>query len=171
MNDIFKKRHSTKFFLDKKVEEEKVDEIIQAGLLAPSGRGTQNALIVEITNEEVIEKLAHLNAKIGQFPAGVNPFYGSKTVLLVLVKKCSTDIYDGCCVMENMLLEAADLNIGACWIHRAKEEVESEEGKEILSSLGLNLNDYIGVGHVVLGYMKNEPIAKPVKEGRVLYIK
>ena len=38
--------------------------------------------------------------------------------------------------MANLMLEAHDLGIGSCWIHRAKEEFESEEGKEILKSLG-----------------------------------
>ncbi len=171
MNPIFEKRHSTKAYLDRKVEEEKVEEVIKAGLLAPSGKNLQAPVIVCITDEDTIGRLSALNAKIGGFPENVDPFYGAKTVLLVLARKVNTAVYDGSIVLENMLLQASDMGLGACWIHRAKEEVESMEGKEILSSLGLDLDDYVGVGHVILGYAKNEPKPHDIKEGRVLYIR
>lgn len=170
MNEIIEKRCSCKKYLPKKVEQEKVDEVIKAGLKAPSGKGSQNGIIIEITDEKTIEELAKLNAKIGGFPSNVNPFYGSKCVLLVAVKNCNTAIYDGSCMIENMLLEATDLGLGSCWIHRAKEEIESKEGKEILSSLPLDLNDYIGVGHVLLGYPDGPTTVKEIKENRVFKI-
>lgn len=53
---------------------------------------------------------------------------------------------------------AADLGVASCWVHRAKEEFESEEGKEILKKLGIEGN-YEGIGNLILGYA-----AKPVGE-------
>ena len=170
MNPIFENRHSVKSFTDQPVEKEKVDEVVKAGLLAPSGKNSQNGVIVCITNKEVIQKLENLNGKIGGFPKEVHPFYNASTVLLVMVKKCNTGIYDGSIMMENMLLCASDLGLGACWIHRAKEEVESTEGKEILSSLNLPLDEYEGIGHVVLGYPAVKGVKKEIKPGRVYYI-
>ena len=68
------------------------------------------------------------------------------------------------------MLAAHSLNIGSCWIHRAKQEFESEEGKEILKSLGIN-GDYEGIGHCVLGYIDgNYPNIPARKEKRVYYI-
>jgi oxygen-insensitive NAD(P)H nitroreductase len=68
------------------------------------------------------------------------------------------------------MLAAHSLNIGSCWIHRAKQEFESEEGKEILKSLGINGN-YEGIGHCVLGYIDgNYPNTLARKENRVYYI-
>jgi nitroreductase len=60
--------------------------------------------------------------------------------------------------MGNMMNAAADLGIASCWIHRAKEEFESEEGKAILKKLGIEGN-YEGIGNLILGYA-----AKPAGE-------
>ena len=49
-----------------------------------------------------------------------------------------------------MLLAAHALGLGACWIHRAREEFESPEGKTLLAKWGIT-GDYIGVGHCILG--------------------
>ncbi len=170
MESIFERRHSTKAFSDQKVKDEDVEKIIQAGLSAPSGMNRQGGIIIDISDEETIEKLKKLNSEIGKFPSQVDPFHNAKRILLVIVKKSSTDVYDGSCMMENMLLEASNLDIGACWIHRAKEEIESEKGKEILSSLPLNLDEYIGVGHVALGYPQVESVKHEVNPGRVYHL-
>ena len=82
----------------------------------------------------------------------MDPFYGAPVVLVVLAdKSINTHIYDGSCVMENMLLEAHSLGLGACWIHHAKEMFETEYGKKLLNKLGIN-GEYEGIGNCVLGY-------------------
>ena len=53
--------------------------------------------------------------------------------------------------MGNLMNAAEDLGVASCWIHRAKEEFESEEGKAILKGLGIEGN-YEGIGHLILGY-------------------
>ena len=71
--------------------------------------------------------------------------------------------------MGNMMLAAHALGLGSCWINRAREEFDTEEGKEILRSLGIE-GDYEGVGHCVVGYPAGElPKAAPRKEGRVFW--
>ena len=111
-----------------------------------------------------------MNAKI----MGVNsdPFYGAPVVLIVLAdKNRPTYVYDGSLVMGNLMLEAEAQGVGSCWIHRAKEEFESEEGKEILKSLGIE-GDYEGIGHCVLGYADGTvPKAAPRKDSYVYYVK
>lgn len=62
-----------------------------------------------------------------------------------------TYLYDGTLVLGNLMNAAADLGVDSCWIHRAKEEFETQEGKELLKSLGIE-GDYEGIGHLVLGY-------------------
>ena len=60
--------------------------------------------------------------------------------------------------------------MASIWIHRAKEEFESAEGKEILKSLGIEGN-YEGIGHCVLGYADcDQPTASPRKENYVYWI-
>ena len=69
------------------------------------------------------------------------------------------------------MLAAHSLGVASCWIHRAKEEFELPEGREILKQLGIE-GDYEGIGHCILGYAgAPEPQAAPRKENRVYYIK
>ena len=56
-------------------------------------------------------------------------------------------------------------------IYRAKEEFETEWGKELLKSLGIE-GEYEGIGHCALGYIEGEYPAEPArKENRVYYVK
>ena len=100
----------------------------------------------------------------------IDPFYGAPHVLIVLAdKRIPTYLYDGSLVMANLMLSAHSLGIGSCWIHRAKEEFETEEGIQILKELGLDEN-YEGIGHCILGYQNEEPIEKAKKENYVYTI-
>ena len=170
MLEVLKNRRSARSYLDKPVEEEKINEVINAGLYAASGMNYQYGIIIAITNKEVRDKLSKLNAKIMN-NLNIDPFYGAPVVLLVACKKWRNSPYDGSCMIENMMIEACSQGLGTCWIHRAKEELEMDEGKEILKDLGINLDEYEGVGHVILGYPKEEPKVKEIKENRVFYIK
>ena len=59
-------------------------------------------------------------------------------MLIVLAdKNAPTYLYDGSLVMGNLMLAAHSLGIGSCWIHRAKEEFDGPEGKELLKELGI----------------------------------
>ncbi|MBP3422245.1 MAG: nitroreductase family protein, partial [Clostridia bacterium] len=85
-------------------------------------------------------------------------------------KSVPTSIYDGSLVMENMLLAAHALGLGACWIHRAKETFEMPEGKALLQKLGIQ-GEYEGVGNCIVGYPEGEiPAVKPRKGNRVYYV-
>ncbi len=69
------------------------------------------------------------------------------------------------------MLAAHALGIGSCWIHRAKEEFETEWGKNFLRSLGIE-GAYEGIGHCAIGYIEgNYPKAAPRKGNRVFYVK
>ena len=173
MNDTLKvleTRRSCRNFKPDMISEEQLQEILTAGTYAATGMGKQSPIIVAVTNKELRDKLSAMNAKI----MGVNsdPFYGAPVVLIVLADKSRpTYLYDGSLVMGNLMLEAEAQGVGSCWIHRAKEEFESEEGKEILKSLGIE-GDYEGIGHCVLGYADGpEPKAAPRKDSYVYYVK
>lgn len=167
--EVIKSRKSTKAFLDKEVPLELIEQIVEAGTYAPTGRNLQSPIIVAVTNKAVRDHLSKMNASI--MNANTDPFYGAPVVLIVLANKdVNTYIYDGSCVMENLMLAAHSLGLGSCWIHRAKEEFESEEGKALLKEWGIEGN-YEGIGHVIIGYNKVEPLSKPRKNNYVYYIK
>ena len=65
---------------------------------------------------------------------------------------------------------AHELGVGSCWIHRAKEEFETDFGKELLKSLGIE-DEYEGIGHCILGYPEGDyPETPERKENRVFTI-
>ena len=174
MSDVLKameERRSIRKYKADMVPQEIIDKIIEAGLYAASGKGTQNTIIIQVTNKELRDKISEMNCKIGGWEEGFDPFYGAPAMLIVLAKKdWPTGIYDGSLVMGNLMLAAHTEGIGSCWIHRAKEEFESEEGKQILSDLGVT-GEYEGIGHCILGYPDEEiEEAKPRKEDYVFWV-
>lgn len=162
-------RVSVKKYKDTPVAKELLDTIAQAGIAAPSGLNMQSPIVLVVTDKKVRDELSALNAFDDPFKRS-DPFYGAPAVLVVLAKKdVRTHVYDGSLVMENMLLAAHSLGLGACWIHRAKEMFEKEEGKAILRRLGI-LEEYEGIGNCIVGYADTTPAAKPRKENRIYYI-
>ena len=165
-----KTRRSIRKFKPDAIPQEILDQIIEAGTYAANGRGAQNVIIIQVTNKEKRDEIAKKNAEI--MGSEGDPFYGAPAMLIVLGKKdWPTHVYDGSLVMGNLMLAAHDLGIGSCWIHRAKEEFDSEEGKQILAALGIQ-GDYEGIGHCILGY-EQQPAAPaaPRKAGRVFRIR
>lgn len=172
MNQIIeamKTRRSIRKFKPDMVPKEIIDQIIEAGTFAATGMNYQDPIIIAVTNKEVRDRLSKLNAEI--MGSDSDPFYGAPVVLIALAdKKIPTHVYNGSLVMGNLMLAAHSLGIGSCWIHRAKEEFERPEGREILESLGIE-GDYEGIGHCVLGYVDGEyPKASARKENWAYYI-
>ena len=167
-----KTRRSIRKYKPDMVPQEILDKIIEAGLYAASGMGQQNTIIVQVTNKELRDKISKMNQEIGGWKEGFDPFYGAPVMLIVLAKKdWPNRVYDGSLVMGNLMLAAHDLGIGSCWIHRAKQEFETDWGKEFLKSLGIE-EEYEGIGHCALGYVDGDyPKAPTIKENRVYYVK
>ena len=174
MKEIIKamlERRSCRKFKAEMPKKEDLQQIVEAGLFAANGKGGQSAIILAITNKEIRDKLADVNRKIGGWPEGFDPFYGAPAVFVVLAEKnWITHVYDGSLVIGNMLLAAHSLGLGSIWIHRAKEEFEMAEWKELLKSLGAE-GEWEGIGHCAVGYVEGElPEAAKRKDGRVFWV-
>lgn len=169
IKNMIERRSIHSFKPDAMVSKEDMDAIIEAGTYAATGMGMQSPIIIAVTNKETRDQLSKMNATFMR--RDMDPFYGAPVVLIVLAdKNRPTHIYDGSLVMGNLMNAAASLGIGSCWIHRAKEEFESEEGKALLKKWGIE-GDYEGIGHCVLGYPDGDvPKAKPRKENYVYYV-
>ena len=175
MNEIIKameERRSIRRFKPDMPKKEDLEQIIEAGLYAANGKGKQAAIVVAVTNRELRDRIAGDNCKIGGWEEGFDPFYGAPAMLIVLAEKdWPNRVYDGSLVMGNMMLAAHALGLGSIWIHRAKEEFDSQWGKDLLKSLGIE-GEYEGIGHCALGYADGElPQAPARKKNRVFYIK
>lgn len=174
MSDILeelKNRRSIRWYEEKPVPEELLEKIVEAGLYAPSGMGRQAVRILVITDDKTVRTLGKINGQtMGK--EGFDAFYGAPAVLCVLADRDNpTGIYDGSSAITNMLDEAASLGLGSCWIHRGKEQFETEKGREILSEAGINPDMVTGIDNVIVGYGTGEkPVAAVRKNGRVYRI-
>lgn len=172
MNEVIENmtsRRSVRAYSSKPVDRALIDEIIEAGLYAPSAMNKQDTLIIAIEDKSVRDKISKMNAAI--MGSDSDPFYNAPVILIVLYNKANRNgIYDGSLVLGNMMNAAHSLGLSSCWIHRAKEEFESDEGKALLKSLGIE-GEWEGVGHMALGYSASaEPKAPERKSGRVIHI-
>ena len=170
--DAMIERRSVKKYKPDMVPLDLINEVVKAGVYAASGMNKQSPIIIAVTDKELRGKLSALNAKIGGWKPDFDPFYNAPVVLIVLAdKNIATHVYDGSLVIGNMMLAAHSLGLGSCWIHRAKEEFEMPEGKELLKSLGIE-GEYEGIGHCVIGYADCEA-SKPLerRDNRVFYVK
>ena len=162
-----KTRRSCRAYKPELIEEEKLNAILEAGTYAATGMGKQSPIILAVTDRALRDRLSKMNAAV--MGADMGPFYGAPEVVIVLAnKEIPTYLYDGSLVMGNMMNAAADLGVASCWIHRAKEEFESEEGKAILKDLGIEGN-YEGIGHLILGYAAKPENAPAPRKADYIY--
>lgn len=170
MNDTLKtlmERRSVRSYKPDQIPEDVLEQILLAGEYAPSGMGMQSAVMVAVQDPETIRTLSRINAEI--MGTDGDPFYEAPTVVVVLAdRRRGTCVEDGSLVMGNLLNAAFSLGVDSCWIHRARETYETEEGKALLKKWGLS-EDYIGIGNCILGYSDQPlPQPKPRKEGFVI---
>lgn len=163
MNETIKtlvSRRSVRSYSEKQVNKEVIEQIIQAGLYAPTGRNSRDTLFLAVTNKELRDKMSALNASV--MGSENDPFYGAPALIVVFADRARhTYLEDGSIAMANLMNAAFSLGVDSCWIHRAKEVFESEEGREIARSLGVPDN-YIGIGNCILGY-RNCELPEPIE--------
>lgn len=167
---VLESRRSCRKFKAEMIKDEELDAILKAGTFAPTGMNKQTPIIIAVTNKELRDKISEENRKIGGWQEGFDPFYGAPVILVVLADKGVSPnyIYDGSLVMGNLMNAAESLGVGSIWIHRAKQEFESDFGKKILADLGIK-GDFEGIGHVALGYIDEGGVkeAAPRKENYI----
>ena len=168
-----KTRRSIRKFKDEQISDEDLKTILETGTYAPTGRGAQSPKIVVIQDEEKIKELSAWNRSFFpvEVPKDMDPFYGAKTLLIVLADSdMPTWIEDGASVLAVLVNAAHAVGVGSCWIHRARDEFASPKGKALLKEWGIP-ERYEGVGHVVLGYPDMEaPEPLPRKEDYIHFV-
>ena len=168
MLENLKNRRSIRKYKAEQISDVHLDAILEAGLYAASGMNTQNTIMVAVRDKQTRDQLSRMNAAV--MGSTADPFYGAPCVVVVLVEpERYTAVEDGSLVLGNLMQAAYDIGVGSCWIHRARQMFESEEGKELLHKWGLR-EDLIGVGNCILGYPDEIPAPKPRREGRIVKV-
>ena len=161
-------RRSCRAYKPEQITREELEAVLRAGTFAPSAKNLQSARIVVVQDADTRAQLTKMNAAV--MGSTGDPMYGAPTILVVLADAHNPNaVADGSLVMGNLMNAAASIGLGSCWINRAKEEFETEEGKALLKKWGI-AGDWIGVGHCILGYPAEQPrAAAPRKPDYIVY--
>ena len=188
--DIIRQRRSIRKYQDRKVEREKLDTIVEAGLFAPNPGGRQGTKILLLDDREIIEQIGIVNANCENrnWDAGVSAeqpsiiddksirsgFYGCPALAMVCIQRARKDqvnqIGSAFVCAENMVLEAYDLGVSSVIVGRAEATFANPEMQALLDKWGLD-PAYMPIVFVCLGYINGAyPRIKPRSEGRAMYI-
>lgn len=183
-------RRAIRRFADRQIEEEALEQILQAGLYAPSAGGRQGPIMAVCQDKQVNERLGRIkraNARprmatatsyvsreqpsIADDPNIKNAFYDAPTVITLFGPRNFLFAAEDCAVAaENMMLAADSLGVGSCYIGQGWTAFADPYGQEILKQWGIR-TDYYAVMQLLLGYPREgdaHPAPKPRKQGRVL---
>ena len=113
------------------LKKEDQDAVLEAGIYAPSGENHQETISIVIRDPELIRKLSAINASYESNPDR-DAFYGAPVLVLVMAdSRVDTWVEDGSLVIGNMLNAAYAQGLGSCWIHWARQEMETPFGREL----------------------------------------
>ena len=183
-------RRAIRRFEEKQIAEDELDQILQAGMYAPSAGGRQSVIFAVCQDKEVNEKLGKIKRansnphmataasyvskeqpSIADDPKILNAFYDAPTVITMFAPRNFLFSVDDCAVAaENMMLMAASLGIGSCYIGQRWTAFADPFGQAVLQKWQIPVG-YYAVMQLLLGYPKKEdrhPAAKPRKEKRIL---
>ena len=168
LNALYERR-SVRKYKSEQISDGELEQILKAGLCAPSAMNRQPAIIIAVQDKGTIAYMSKLNAQV--MGSNGDPFYGAPTVCVVLADAAAfTAVEDGSLALGNLMNAAHSLGIASCWIHRAREVFASAEGKALLQQWGVE-GEWIGIGHCILGYAAEpEKPAAPRLEGRIVRI-
>ena len=167
--ELIRTRRSIRKYQAKQITPEELDAVLEAGMYAPTGKGSQAVQIVAVQEEAARKQLARMNAEV--LGKEIDPYYEPPTIVLVFAQQDRrTYLQDGSCALMNMLLAAHGIGLGACWINREKEMFETPEGRALMKKWGVP-EDMAGVGAISLGYIAGEPPkAAPRRENYVIKV-
>lgn len=157
MIEAIENRYSCRSYKSDPVSEEDVDKIVRAGLNAPSGVNHRPFHIVVVRDQNTREKLAETHKYAG--------FCAESPVVFVVCGDESESQHwwpeDCAAVIENMLLQATDLDLGTCWIGiRGGEERGYDREEHVREVIGAPEGIRISA-MISCGYPADSPNPKP----------
>ncbi|RGG91121.1 nitroreductase [Coprobacillus sp. AM29-13] len=164
-------RRSTRKYLDKEVSQELLEKIIETGRYAPSGGNSQSNHFLVIQNKQIIDHLVKMVERaFSQMEITENMYrslqnsinlskkggyvfcYNAPVLIIVANKKDYGNNQADCALaLENMMLEANELDLGSCYINQLKWLNENQKILSYLQSLGMNEDERV-YGSLIVGY-------------------
>ena len=169
MNEILKNiatRRSVRKFSQKEISEEMLNDIITAGLYAPSAMNTQLWQITVVKNDDKIVSLQKAIAKALDRP-DYHRFYGAPVFIIVTVPRdYRHGAVDTACVLQNMFLAAHSVGVGSVWINQIRDSYDDPGVRAVLTDLGIP-EDHVCFGCAAIGYADCELPADRENKGIV----
>jgi len=146
---LIRKRRSIRRFLDRPVEKEKLDLLVEAGLRAPSSRGVNPWHFVVVTDRGMLERLAqakeHGSAFLKNAAAGI--------VVAADASKSDVWVEDAAIATTIIHLAAASLDLGSCWIqirermHAPQQTAEAYVAEQLRLPAALKVEAIVALGY------------------------
>ncbi len=159
--EVMRSRRSVRTYTGETVAEEKVDQILKAGLLSASGKNLKPWEFIVVRDKEVLAKLTKSRA------AGAAMIEHADCAIVVIGDTEKTDVWTEDCsaAMTNMHLMADYLGVGSCWVQgRLREASDGRTTEDFIREL-LSIPDKYGVEAILsLGMPKDHPAAYSVDE-------
>ena len=114
--ELAQKRYSCRYFSDKEIEQEKIDKILEAARLAPTGKNTQSQRILVLTDKKELAKLSGCTPYGWNAPLVFLICYDKNTSWTREFDNFNGGMQDACIVTTHMMFEATDLGLGTTWI-------------------------------------------------------
>ena len=154
-------RRSCRAYREEQIKPEELSAILEAGLYAPTGMGKQSPILVVVQDADKLRAVETLNGAVMGNP-DARPFYGAPTLIVVFGDAESPLGYaDANLVAGNLLNDANAVGVDSCYIWRAREVFDSEEGRALKKAWDIP-DRYVGVCNIILGYGKPEGKREPI---------
>ncbi len=159
--EIMQNRRSVRTYTGEKIPKDKLEKILQAGLLSPSGRNRKPWEFVVVQEKDMLEKLSH--CRVGAAKMLENA--GCAIVVFADPEKTDVWVEDCSITMSNMHLLADALGLGSCWIQGRLREAENKESTEAYCRSLLNVPDkYVLEAILSIGVCNEHPKAHTLEE-------
>lgn len=161
--ECLRTRRAVRKYKPQQITDGELNAVLEAGTYAPTSMGKQAPIIAVVQDPDTVHRLSELNRIVAG--RDYDQFYGAPTVLVVFSDSTMPSCQiDGALVMGNLMNAARAVGLGSCWVHRAKEVMETEEGKALKAKWGIP-EQYVAVANCILGYPDGEaPVPAPRKE-------
>lgn len=155
------KRRSVRTYTDEEIPPEKLDKIVEAGLLAPTSRNRKPCEFYVVKDKEILKKLSRSKA------AGSAMLENANAAIVVFAdsEKADTWIEDSSIALAYMDLMANELNVGSCWCQsHLRFDANDEKSEDIIRQIFAMDEKYRVVGILSLGMTDNKPEAHTLSE-------
>lgn len=155
--NIITNRTSVRNFLDQRIEPEKIEMLLHAGMAAPSACNKQPWHFAVIDDRKLLDQIPHFSpyaSMVKEAPLAIVVCGDMNKTLNGIEQEFW--IQDCAAATENILLMAHALNLGAVWTALYPLE-DRYKGMQKLLGLPSNL---IPLNTIIIGYPKSQPAPK-----------